>query len=1411
MGMVGWTRSARTFVVDDGVPEEFEADYWSDTSLAHNDLPSCGFENGGVLSSDGSVLFLSRNAVHQVFDLKNCLQPTPATASLVATPDPAFPGDTVTVRDTSTGRVDRWALWVTKEPGGVLVAGNPTPLATNPHEISFQIDTNLTSDASYVAHIVVQSDDLAPTDPDFDASITIDRAPTVTMSVDPETVIVDEKVSLLATVSGGTPTSYQWKIWKPLSLTPASYDGASVPSLLLDIPGQWKFAGVLYQTSASRPFDVKSVAADFTISPASPLHTQEIVLDGSISKPVGGNLSYKWLVEGYCTYDDCPTDPVWMIPAESLLPDTTYNITLTVTNNEDLETDETTKPLAVGNGNVQPTISFSPTNPNIGQSVLFKIEGVPTDIDKASWSMGATGCAAADPTPECTPSLWNDCKVQNYKYASHGTRTVNLTIEVGGNVFVAPPATITIAPNGSCSGGGGGCSYSLTPPSATVGTGGGDKMFQVTTTAGCPWTAAAVPYPWLEITQPKGTHYGSGTVRYKIDENTGPQRVGYIGVAGSSFVVTQRAPDVPVTFTLSNTHPKKGEVVTISVNPILEVASWNFGEPNCREHSPVINCTFLPSGTCNTMQWTFSTSGQKNIEMVVADGRSKVRNPIVLNEGECCFATARPDAHFTMSNDDIYTGETVVFSDTSSKSAAKGEKAFGFTWDPTVPEIGETVRFDIVGVTGDVKAEWDFGAPGCDGESQMQTCNPLYSNCHSFGHAYSSSGDMTVNLTVTVDGSVIGTATNTVTVANVGSCDDGGGVCKYTLSDYSEAFPPEGGSGSFSVNTTPECTWTATTTSPWLTVNSGGGTGSGVVTYSVDANEGLSSRASNIKAGGKTFRVTQTADAGNTAPTSWRWTITRVLNEDGEEVEEDYFSSSEQHMDYRFSEPGRYRVMLIATNCFGFDTTFGYVEVTEVPVEDFVVGAAVSSLNGANDTHWESDLRFYNPCDENLDVRIEYQPENTHNTDVELVFAKFQLAANETRVFSHITEAIPGLSDDPLSGSVRIESTSNSGCKVLSVSRTFNDTPDGSLGLFVPALPVKRVGLEYLDVTGLIHNQSYRTNLRLVNYSDEEVWVPLTAHDKGGDQVGNRRSVKVKGQSTKQINGIAEWLGVTHDLAPFSVRGEVSGLDVQAFGTVVDNTTGDSVLYLSSFHDENQIWLAGVASVSGFNDSQWRTDLWLYNPTADWLPGEIEFVVGDNPGDSYGFAWPTLSENRTKQYLDVVSNQLGLEETRGYIVLTGANGGPAPQVAARTFNLDSTGGTYGLNLRAFGSKDLLQPGEVGYIAGVSNSEDKAVGFRTNVGILNTDRDGWTTVRITLYNLDGSQAAEPFETTIAPGKLRQFDIFKKFGLGGTTITGSLMIEAVSGGAMAVYATEIDNRTQDSIFIPAQRKFQGLAPQ
>ncbi len=1428
--VAGWPNSTRTFTVGSTGPEEFEATYWTDRSLVHNDLLSCAFASGGALSPDGSVLFLSRYAMHQVFDLSDCLEPTPAVADLVITPDPVFPGDTVTVRDTTTGRVDRWALWVTEEPGGVVVAGSATPSATNPNVITYQIPQNLPWGTSYQAHILVESSDLTPDVPSLDDNITINRTPEATIAIAPSAVVVGESVTLTATAEGNPGANpYTWTIDPPTGVD-IFRDGAST-TVALDQSGVWAFsltvdyqhltdAGGAYQATAEiTGFNVTSVAADFTISPSNPLHTQDIILNGSSSKPVGGNLSYAWTVEEFSgpgAYTGCPAAAVCTIPGDSLEPGTWYTVSLLVTNNDDAKTSSTSQNVLVGNGAIQPSISFSPANPEIGTNLVFTVNGVPGDIDKASWTMGGTGCDGADPTPECIPSLWNDCKALAYKYSSGGNKTVTVTVEVGSNTFTADPVSLTVASAGSCTGGGGGgtpCSYSLSSTSTTIGKAGGEKTFQVTTTSGCSWTAAT-SFPWLTVLQPTGQTTGSGTVRFRADENTGPQRVGSIIAAGRGFVVTQNAPDVPANFTLSNSHPEIGEVVTITVDPILVVTGWDFGEADCRGNSPVINCTFLPSGACNTMQWTFPTSGEKSIEMVVADGRIKTKNPVVLKEGECCLADARPDAHFTMSADEAYSGEKVVFTDTSSKSGLN-TKALGISWAPADPEIGQDINFFVDGVVGTVtEATWDLGDAGCDGPS-TEVCVPdgLFSQCPTISFAYASGGPKSVSVTLELSGGgTDSTGPVTVDVANSGTCDDtGGGGCSYTLSEYSKSFPPEGGSGAFDVNTTAECAWNATTSSSWVTLNSGQGSGPGPVAYTVAANGGRFSRAAIIRVEGKIHRVTQGADLGNTAPTVWQWTVTRVEDEDGSPVSEDVATGSEQNFSHVFRDPGRYRVSLTAINCFGSDSTLDYVTVEDAPVEDFVVGAAVS-LDGANDTHWESDLRFFNPCGEDLAVRIEYQPENTDNTGADLVFREFGLGPDETRVFADITEAIPGLEGNEITGSVRIESQSDSGCKVLSISRTFNDTPEGSLGLFVPALPVKRVGREFLDLTGLIQNEDYRTNLRMVNYGDEEVWVPITAYDKGGHQVGETRSALVHGHSTKQLNEIALWLGLESDPAPFSVRVGVDGYDVQVLATVVDNLTGDSVLYLSSFHDENQIWLAGVASLEGVNESQWRTDLWLYNPTGDWLAGQVEFVVGDNPTDVYGFEWPNLSVNRTKQYLDIVSEDLGLEEVRGYIVLTGADGGPAPQVAARTYNLDAeTGGTYGLNLQAFGPDDLLLPGEIAYITGVSNSEDKSVGFRTNIGLLNTDREGWTGVRITLYDIFGAEAAEPFESSIAPGKLWQFDVFKKLGLRDVTMTGSIKVEVTSGGGVAAYATEIDNRTQDSIFIPAQRKFQGLVPQ
>ena len=120
-----------------------------------------------------------------------------------------------------------------------------------------------------------------------------------------------------------------------------------------------------------------------------------------------------------------------------------------------------------------------------------------------------------------------------------------------------------------------------------------------------------------------------------------------------------------------------------------------------------------------------------------------------------------------------------------------------------------------------------------------------------------------------------------------------------------------------------------------------------------------------------------------------------------------------------------------------------------------VVIPGAASLAGAYGTQWESDFRFFNPCFHDVEVYIEFQPDNTENVGMELVSRDLSLYQKTTMYFDNIFDLMPDLGGGEVSGSLRIESSSVSGCSAVLVSRTFDDTPDGTLGLSVPAMPVE--------------------------------------------------------------------------------------------------------------------------------------------------------------------------------------------------------------------------------------------------------------------------------------------------------------------------------------------------------------------
>ncbi|MBZ0248421.1 MAG: hypothetical protein K8F93_02085, partial [Burkholderiales bacterium] len=84
-----------------------------------------------------------------------------------------------------------------------------------------------------------------------------------------------------------------------------------------------------------------------------------------------------------------------------------------------------------------------------------------------------------------------------------------------------------------------GCTFSLSPSSATVGPGASSSSFAVNTQAGCQWTANSSQL-WLRVLG-AGSGSGSGTVSYEVGANPGSTaRTATITVGGQVFTVTQQ-------------------------------------------------------------------------------------------------------------------------------------------------------------------------------------------------------------------------------------------------------------------------------------------------------------------------------------------------------------------------------------------------------------------------------------------------------------------------------------------------------------------------------------------------------------------------------------------------------------------------------------------------------------------------------------------------------------------------------------------------------------------------------------------------------------------------------------------------------------------------------------------------------
>ncbi len=82
------------------------------------------------------------------------------------------------------------------------------------------------------------------------------------------------------------------------------------------------------------------------------------------------------------------------------------------------------------------------------------------------------------------------------------------------------------------------CGYSLAPTSKSFSASAGSGAVNVTTQAGCSWTATSNA-SWISVDASTATGQGNGSFSYRVTKNTGLSRTGTLTVSGQTFTVIQ--------------------------------------------------------------------------------------------------------------------------------------------------------------------------------------------------------------------------------------------------------------------------------------------------------------------------------------------------------------------------------------------------------------------------------------------------------------------------------------------------------------------------------------------------------------------------------------------------------------------------------------------------------------------------------------------------------------------------------------------------------------------------------------------------------------------------------------------------------------------------------------------------------
>ncbi|HET7217905.1 MAG TPA: BACON domain-containing carbohydrate-binding protein [Vicinamibacterales bacterium] len=211
-----------------------------------------------------------------------------------------------------------------------------------------------------------------------------------------------------------------------------------------------------------------------------------------------------------------------------------------------------------------------------GQTFTVNQAGVSSpclySIAPASFAAPATAATTAvDVTAQagCGWTAATDASWISITSGASGSGSGRVALAIAANTGGERSATVTIAGQAftvTQAAAPSPCTYAIAPQTFTVAATGGTTATDVTTQAGCAWTAVS-QVPWITVTAGASGN-GNGHVEMAILANVGASRTGTVIIGTQTFTVTQDAVVTVCTYTLNpttQTVPVNGGDFTVTV------------------------------------------------------------------------------------------------------------------------------------------------------------------------------------------------------------------------------------------------------------------------------------------------------------------------------------------------------------------------------------------------------------------------------------------------------------------------------------------------------------------------------------------------------------------------------------------------------------------------------------------------------------------------------------------------------------------------------------------------------------------------------------------------------------------------------------------------------------------------------